>query len=99
MSKSIKEFIEDYVSKGFTIAQARNLTAQLIILSKIEKSKYVDSVLLKGGVVINYNFGIYTVGERHVKVFDKYFSEINTNLIKSIYYWMKLVQIIRNASF
>ena len=64
MSKSIKEFIEDYVSKGFTIAQARNLTAQLIILSKIEKSKYVDSVLLKGGVVINYNFGIYTVCER-----------------------------------
>ena len=54
MSKSIKEFIEDYVSKGFTIAQARNLTAQLIILSKIEKSKYVDSVLLKGGVVM-YN--------------------------------------------
>lgn len=54
MSKTIKEYIEDYISKGFTNAQARNLTAQLIILSKIEKSKYVDSVLLKGGVVM-YN--------------------------------------------
>lgn len=54
MNKTIKDLIEYYVSKGFTIAQARNLTAQLIILSKIEKSKYVDSVLLKGGVVM-YN--------------------------------------------
>ena len=54
MSKTIKEYIEEYVSKGFTTAQARNLTAQVIILSKIEKSKYVDSVLLKGGVVM-YN--------------------------------------------
>ena len=54
MSKTIKQHIEDYISQGFTLAQARNLTAQLIILSKIEKSKYVDSVLLKGGVVM-YN--------------------------------------------
>ena len=54
MNKTIKQYIEDYISKGFTLAQARNLTAQLIILSKIEKSKYVDSVLLKGGVVM-YN--------------------------------------------
>lgn len=54
MSKSIKELVEDYISKGFTLAQARNLTAQFIILSKIEKSQYVDSVLLKGGVVM-YN--------------------------------------------
>ena len=54
MSKTIKQFIEDYLSKSFTLAQARNLTAQQIILSKIEKSKYVDSVLLKGGVVM-YN--------------------------------------------
>lgn len=54
MNKTIKEFIENYISQGFTLAQARNLTAQLIILSKIEKSKYVDSVLLKGGVVM-YN--------------------------------------------
>lgn len=54
MSKNIKEIIEDYVSKGFTLAQAKNLAAQLIILAKIEKSKYVDSVLLKGGVVM-YN--------------------------------------------
>lgn len=54
MKKTIKQYIEDYVSNGFTIAQARNLTAQLIILSKIEKSKYVDSILLKGGVVM-YN--------------------------------------------
>ena len=54
MNKTIKEYIEDYISKGFTLAQARNLTAQLIILSKIGKSKYVDSILLKGGVVM-YN--------------------------------------------
>lgn len=54
MSQSIKEFIEHYIAKGFTLAQARNLTAQMIILSKIEKSKFVDSVLLKGGVVM-YN--------------------------------------------
>ena len=54
MKKTIKEYIENYISKGFTLAQARNLTAQLIILSKIEKSKYVDSILLKGGVVM-YN--------------------------------------------
>ena len=54
MSKTIKQLIEGYVSKGFTLAQARNLTAQFIILSKIEKSRFVDSVLLKGGVVM-YN--------------------------------------------
>ena len=52
MNKTIKQYIEDYISKGFTLAQARNLTAQLIILSKIEKSKFVDSVLIKGGVVM-----------------------------------------------
>lgn len=54
MSKTIKEYIERYVSEGLTLAQARNLTAQLIILSKIEKSTFVDKVLLKGGVVM-YN--------------------------------------------
>ena len=54
MNKTIKQYIEDYISEGFTLAQARNLTAQIIILSKIEKSKYVDSILLKGGVVM-YN--------------------------------------------
>ena len=54
MNKSLKELIESYVSQGFTLIQARNLTAQLIILSKIAKSRYVDSVLLKGGVVM-YN--------------------------------------------
>ena len=51
---TIKEYIEKYISKGFTTAQARSFTAQQIILSKIEKSKYVDKVLLKGGVVM-YN--------------------------------------------
>ena len=54
MNKTIKQYIEYYLSKGYTLAQARNLTAQLILLSKIEQSKYVDSVLLKGGVVM-YN--------------------------------------------
>ena len=54
MNKTIKQLIEGYVAKGFTLAQAKYLTAQLIILSKIEKSKYVDSVLLKGGIVM-YN--------------------------------------------
>ena len=29
MSKTIKQLIEGYVSKGFTLAQARNLTAHL----------------------------------------------------------------------
>ena len=54
MSKTIKEYIELYISQGFTVVQARNLTAQQILLGKIEKSKYVDNVLLKGGVVM-YN--------------------------------------------
>ena len=54
MSKTIKQYIEEYLSKGFTLAQARNLTAQMIILSKIEKSRFVDLILLKGGVVM-YN--------------------------------------------
>ena len=54
MSKTIKEYIEQFVSNGYTLAQARNLTSQLIILSKIEKSKFADKVLLKGGVVM-YN--------------------------------------------
>lgn len=54
MSKTIKQYIESYIAEGFTLAQARNLTAQLIILSKIEKSTFADSVLLKGGVVM-YN--------------------------------------------
>ena len=52
MRKTIKELIETYISKGFTIAQARNLTAQQIILSKIEKTRFVDCVVLKGGVVM-----------------------------------------------
>ena len=43
-----------YVSQGFTNAQARSFTAQQIILSKIQKSEYVDKILLKGGVVM-YN--------------------------------------------
>ena len=54
MSKTIKQYIESYIAEGFTLAQARNLTAQLIILSKIGKSTFADSVLLKGGVVM-YN--------------------------------------------
>ncbi len=51
---SIKNRLGSYVSKGFTLAQARSFVAQEIILSKIEKSKYIDKVLLKGGVVM-YN--------------------------------------------
>ena len=51
---TIKEYVEKYVSQGLTTAQARSITAQQIILSKITKSKYVDKVLLKGGVVM-YN--------------------------------------------
>ena len=54
MRKTIAHLIENYTSKGFTVVQARNLTAQQIILTKIERSKFVDSVLLKGGVVM-YN--------------------------------------------
>ena len=51
---SIKNRLESYISKGFTLAQARSFVAQEIILSKIEKSKYIDKVILKGGVVM-YN--------------------------------------------
>ena len=51
---TIKEMIEGYQSQGLTIAQARSLVAQRIILSTIEKSIFVDKVLLKGGVVM-YN--------------------------------------------
>lgn len=51
---TIKEMIEKYQSRGLTVAQARSLVAQKIILSTIEKSKFVDKVLLKGGVVM-YN--------------------------------------------
>lgn len=51
---NLKEKIERYVQDGFTVIQARYKTAQEIILSKIEKSIYVDKVLLKGGIVM-YN--------------------------------------------
>jgi len=51
---SIKNRLESYISNGFTLAQARSFVAQEIILSKIEKSKYIDKVILKGGVVM-YN--------------------------------------------
>lgn len=54
MKKTIRQLIEKNVSKGLTLTQAKNLAAQFIILSKIEKSTFVDSVLLKGGVVM-YN--------------------------------------------
>ena len=54
MSNTIRKIIEEYQSQGLTIAQARSLAAQRIILSTIEKSKFVDKVLLKGGVVM-YN--------------------------------------------
>ena len=51
---TIKAMIEEYQYRGLTVAQARSLVAQKIILSIIEKSKFVDKVLLKGGVVM-YN--------------------------------------------
>lgn len=51
---NINEMVESLISRGFTLAQARNKIAQEIILSKIEKSNYVDHVLLKGGIVM-YN--------------------------------------------
>ena len=51
---TIKQYIEKYLADGFTDAQARSFAAQQIILSKIEKSPFVDKVLLKGGVVM-YN--------------------------------------------
>lgn len=54
MKKTIKQLIEEYIKEGFTLTQAKNITAQYIILSKIEKSPFVDSILLKGGIVM-YN--------------------------------------------
>ncbi|MCQ2814973.1 MAG: nucleotidyl transferase AbiEii/AbiGii toxin family protein [Bacilli bacterium] len=83
MSETIKELIEDYISKGFTLFQARNLTAQFIILSKIGKSKYADSVLLKGGVVmynmtheqrrttsdLDFDFIRYNISNDNIKLF------------------------------
>lgn len=50
---TIKQYIEEYISDGFTDAQARSLTAQQIILLKIAGSTYADKVLLKGGVVMH----------------------------------------------
>ena len=52
--KKIDTLVDEYIAKGFTIDQARNFIAQQILLTKIEKSIYVDKVLLKGGVVM-YN--------------------------------------------
>ena len=52
--KSIKEYVEQYIKDGFSAERARSLTAQQIILSKIQQSKYVDKILLKGGVIM-YN--------------------------------------------
>ncbi len=52
--KSLQKKIDEYVSQGFTVVQARYHVAQQIILSKIEKSNYIDKTLLKGGIVM-YN--------------------------------------------
>lgn len=49
---TIRNSVEKYIKEGFTIAQARSFVAQQILLSAIEKSQFVDKVLLKGGVVM-----------------------------------------------
>ena len=51
---NLKQLLEKYISKGFTVAQARSFVAQEVILSKIKESEFIDKVLLKGGVVM-YN--------------------------------------------
>lgn len=52
--KTLDEIVKIHTSNGFTLIQARNKAAQEVVLSKIEKSVYVDKILLKGGIVM-YN--------------------------------------------
>ncbi len=52
--KKLDDIVRTHTSSGFTLIQARNKAAQEVILSKIEKSEYVDKILLKGGIVM-YN--------------------------------------------
>ena len=52
--KSLNDIVKDNMSNGFTFVQARYKAAQEIVLSKIEKSEFVDKILLKGGIVM-YN--------------------------------------------
>ena len=79
---SIKNRLENYISKGFTLAQARSFVAQEIILSKIEKSKYIDRVLLKGGVVM---YNITKEQRRSTLDLDLDFIRINIQNNKNIY--------------
>lgn len=83
MSKTIRTYIEQHVAEGMTLAQARNFTAQQIILSKISQSEYVDRVLIKGGVVmynlthenrrstldLDFDFVRYDISEESIKLF------------------------------
>lgn len=56
---SINDMVTKGISFGMTRKKAENYACQQIVLSKISKSKYIDKVLIKGGVVMfNYTHNI-----------------------------------------
>ena len=56
---SLNEMIIKNISAGMTRREAESYVCQEIVLSKISKSKYLEKVLIKGGVVMfNYTHNI-----------------------------------------
>ena len=55
----LNEMIVKNISSGMTRREAENYVCQEVVLSKISKSKYLEKVLIKGGVVMfNYTHNI-----------------------------------------
>lgn len=88
--KTILEIINDHLRKGMSFKQAEFYTCEEVVLTKISRSMFANSVLLKGGVVmfnltnnlrrttsdLDFDFIRYDISEQSIKEFVRLLNNV-----------------------